>query len=146
MSVLSGVTIRLGNNIRLRGYNQTEDGENNGYPLVFINGDAEISGNVNQQSGKDGYGSGVYLKSGDFTMKGGVVKENAIDVDGGKTSYGAGVFAEGGVRVDSGNEVCLWESAIITLTGNLSETPTAVIRPGLYTIKKKGNTGKNEDH
>ncbi|MDR1279147.1 MAG: InlB B-repeat-containing protein, partial [Treponema sp.] len=146
LEIGSGVTIRLGSNIRLRGYNQNDDGENNDMPLVYIDGGAlemlagsEISGNVNQQSGEDAYGGGVYLRSGSFAMKGGVVKDNAINVDSGNIGYGAGVFVSGGTfsiegeaQVDTGNEVCLWGSPVITLTGNLSAAAVAVIRPNSY--------------
>jgi hypothetical protein len=97
LEVQSGVTIRLGNNIRLRGYNQTDDGENNGYPLVVVNGGAvemlagsEISGNVHERSGGDAYGGGVRLMGGGFAMKGGTIRDNGIIVDGGKPATGRG--------------------------------------------------------
>ncbi|MDR1506213.1 MAG: InlB B-repeat-containing protein [Treponema sp.] len=144
LQVLGGVTMRLGNNIRLRGHNQGDDGENNEYPLVFINGGtvemlsgSEISGNTNERSGGDAYGGGVHLRSGAFTMKGGVVKDNVLTVDGGKTGWGAGVFVEGGAFSMEGGakiegDVCLWGDTTISVTNTLSETTAAVIQPYAY--------------
>ncbi|MDR0411321.1 MAG: hypothetical protein LBH75_05030 [Treponema sp.] len=113
----SGVTLKLGNNITLRGQSDNTvslvqvDG---GGTLVMEDG-SKISGN--SSSGEDD-GGGVYVSGGSFTMSDGEISGNSASRGGGgvsicyrvytgNTSYRGGKFTMTGGTI-SGNTVSNW--------------------------------------
>jgi hypothetical protein len=99
-TVGSGVTLRLGNNITLRG--RTD----NSYALVQVssggtlemNSGSKISGNANYSfSYPYHFGGGVYVDGGTFTMNGGEISGNAAS--------GGGVYVDSGTFTMNGGEI-----------------------------------------
>ena len=92
-----GVTLTLGENIKLQGHNE------NNKPLIEIhpcstlimNDGAMICGNNNGSFN----GGGVSIKGGDFIMYGGTISGNAAD-------YGGGIYIENGSFTMHGGIIC----------------------------------------
>jgi hypothetical protein len=98
-TVGNGVTLKLGNNITLRGRSSNTSAlvrvDSDG-ALVMQSG-SKISGNTNTSS--DGYGGGVYVNGGAFTMSGGEISGNSASIAGGGVYAAYGTFTKqsGGV-------------------------------------------------
>ncbi|MDR1175656.1 MAG: hypothetical protein LBK83_09350 [Treponema sp.] len=98
-TVGSGVTLKLGNNVSLRGLSGNTSAlvrVESGGKLEMQSG-SKISGNYNTSS--DGYGGGVYVNGGAFAMSGGEISGNSTPVAGGGVYVGNGAFTKqpGGV-------------------------------------------------
>ncbi|MDR1420743.1 MAG: carboxypeptidase-like regulatory domain-containing protein [Treponema sp.] len=155
LEILDGITIVLGNNMTLRGRNMTDDGGNNRYPLVYVNGGdlvmkdgSEISGNIHAEGVDIAAGGAVWIHDGGFAMEGGTIKDNAVQSPAG--AYGGGVFLEAGgsftmsgsAKVDANNEVCLMDGAELDIAAALTGTnPVATLRPYFYIDGEAALTG-----
>jgi D-alanine-D-alanine ligase-like ATP-grasp enzyme len=106
-TVGNGVTLKLGNNITLQGRTGNNTSAlvrvDSGGALVMQSG-SKISGNRNS----NGYGGGVYVSGGEFTMNGGVVSGNTATASYSSSSssgYGGGVYASSGTFTMSGGVI-----------------------------------------
>ncbi|MDR1232330.1 MAG: right-handed parallel beta-helix repeat-containing protein [Spirochaetaceae bacterium] len=118
-TVGSGVTLRLGNNITLRGRASNSSAlvrvESGG--TLEMNSGSKISGNTN--SAIFAYGGGVYVSGdGTFTMSGGEISGNT---DGGVyVSYGTFAMSGGTISGNSGHGVYVSSSTFTMSGGEIS--------------------------
>ena len=93
---------------------------------TFIMGGGTISGNT-----AGGNGGGVHVAGGTFTMNGGTISGNTAAGGNGDGVYlAAGTFnISGGAVVNADNDVCLNGGKTLTVIGDLTSTPAAVIKP-----------------
>jgi hypothetical protein len=108
-TVGSGVTLKLGNNITLRGRSGNTSAlvrvESGG--KLEMNSGSKISGNANSSSSASTTGGGVYVAGGTFTMSGGEISGNTAATSGpsSATAYGGGVYVASGTFTMSDGEI-----------------------------------------
>lgn len=126
-TVRKDVTLILDNNITLQGHNG-----NNG-SIIYISGGtfkmnagSTITGNIRSS----GYGGGVFLDTGTFTMSGGTISGNTV-------KSGGGVFVNRGTFTMSGG----------TISGNIASEHGGGVYLASGTFVKNGGTitGYNSD-
>jgi hypothetical protein len=106
-TVGNGVTLKLGNNITLRGLSGNMSAlvrvQSGG--TLEMNPGSKISGNINSFLSSP-YGGGVYVDGGTFTMNGGEISGNSASSSSSAfSSHGGGVYVDGGTFTMSGGEI-----------------------------------------
>ncbi|MDR1901800.1 MAG: hypothetical protein LBQ88_05885 [Treponema sp.] len=116
LTVDSGVTLTLDNNLTLQGRNGNADAlvwvDNGG--MLVMNAGSKVSGNTSSS-----YGGGVFVSGGTFTMSGGTISGNTASSGGGG---GGGVFVSGGTFTMSGG----------TISGNTASSASVGKGGGVY--------------
>jgi uncharacterized repeat protein (TIGR02543 family) len=102
-SVGNGVTLILEENLILqgKGSNTASLVRVNSGGTLTMNQSVKISGNIASSSSYGGYGGGVYVDGGTFTMNGGEISGNTAY----SSSYGGGVYVDRGTFTMNGGEI-----------------------------------------
>jgi uncharacterized repeat protein (TIGR02543 family) len=141
-TVGSGVTLVLDSNITLQGRSSNDNSfvrVNTGGTFIMRDG-TKITGNT--ISGSQGYGGGVYMNGGTFTMNGGEISGNAASTTTYGYNYGGGVYVASGTFTMSGGKI-----SSNTISGYDSGRGGGVyVSGGIFTMKGgeiSGNTAIN---
>ncbi|MDR1216483.1 MAG: penicillin-binding protein activator LpoB [Treponema sp.] len=133
-TVGSGVTLTLGNNVSLQGRRNNMDS------LVYVNSEgtlamesgSKISGN---SKGGGGWGGGVFVSDGTFTMSGGEISGNSADESGGGVVVDGGTFTMSGGAISGnsanvgGGVVVVW--GMFTMSGGIISANNAEVGGGV---------------
>jgi hypothetical protein len=142
-SINSGVTLTLDENITLVGRSANNASlvylSNNSISKLIMNEGARISGNFASGDLASGYGGGVYVASGTFTMNGGEISGNiAVSVGGGVFVGSSGTFTMSGGKISgntasrNGGGVLISSSGTFTMSGGEISGNTAFDSSGGY--------------
>jgi hypothetical protein len=116
-TVDSGVTLTLGNNVTLQGLSSNTAG------LISVNSGGTLEMNIGSKvtgnTKTSGYGGGVNVYSGTFTMAGGTISGNTA-------SYGGGMFSNGTFTMTggtiSGNTASTYGGGVLVNSGAFTKT------------------------